>query len=343
MRTIAIFSVVLFALLLYAISVKSYMDTPFTFFFGAVAAGLIGYALSDYFFRQRIGRVRSELHAAKEKNITLAQKMDETVATEAIEDAADNQVIHDLRARMSELENERNVAQSKAMQLTAEVSGLGERYQKLLSDHDKFKEENTTNISISATESAALQDALSNAKNKLAALAAENEALNKQVETFRAEAQVVKMADLTPAAPSAPAPVAAPDSTLKSSQNGLSIAEKLVASSFSPQTDNEVLTTTSHSVYGSPDNLTVIEGIGSKIGALLKENGVGTWHDLAATSITRLRDILETAGGGFKMHNPETWPEQAQLLVSNEFDKFRELTHSLRSGKRNQNNDEIDI
>ena len=44
---------------------------------------------------------------------------------------------------------------------------------------------------------------------------------------------------------------------------------------------------------GEPDDLTLIEGIGPKINALLNQNGVYTFAQLAATSVERLRSILE--------------------------------------------------
>lgn len=80
------------------------------------------------------------------------------------------------------------------------------------------------------------------------------------------------------------------------------------------------------------DDLTTVEGIGPKIGELLNEAGVKSFKDLAKTSVEKLNEILSEAGGSFASHNPETWPEQAQLAADGKFDELKEWQDKLDGG-----------
>lgn len=70
-----------------------------------------------------------------------------------------------------------------------------------------------------------------------------------------------------------------------------------------------------HSAYDKlqSGNLQIIEGIGPKMEALLKENGIKNWSDLAAKSLGELRAVLDKYGGRYSIVNPSTWPKQASL------------------------------
>lgn len=71
------------------------------------------------------------------------------------------------------------------------------------------------------------------------------------------------------------------------------------------------------------DDLTVIEGIGPKIQKLLNENGIFTYKDLAQTGVGRLREILDSAGAQLAMHDPTSWPAQANFAAN---EMWEELT-----------------
>lgn len=77
------------------------------------------------------------------------------------------------------------------------------------------------------------------------------------------------------------------------------------------------------------DDLRVIEGIGPKIAELCDGIGVMTWHQLAETDIGTLQAMLDAAGSRFKMHRPASWPEQAALLASGQWEDFVALTETL--------------
>jgi predicted flap endonuclease-1-like 5' DNA nuclease len=62
-----------------------------------------------------------------------------------------------------------------------------------------------------------------------------------------------------------------------------------------------------------PDNLKLVSGIGPKIEALLKDNGIMTFAQLAETEVSRLDALLDEAD--WYMSDPSTWPEQARKLA----------------------------
>ena len=82
------------------------------------------------------------------------------------------------------------------------------------------------------------------------------------------------------------------------------------------------------------DDLTIIEGIGPKISQLLGDKRITTFRKLSSTPIQRLNNILEQAGGNFRTHDPTTWPEQAKLAASDEWEKLGQLQDELMGGRR---------
>jgi predicted flap endonuclease-1-like 5' DNA nuclease len=83
------------------------------------------------------------------------------------------------------------------------------------------------------------------------------------------------------------------------------------------------------------DDLTMIEGIGPKISASLKEHGIRTFAQLARTDVGRLQVILAEAGPAFKLAAPavESWPEQARLAADGAWDQLHALKDTLRAGR----------
>lgn len=63
----------------------------------------------------------------------------------------------------------------------------------------------------------------------------------------------------------------------------------------------------------STDNLRIIDGIGPKMEAVLHENGIMTWADVAAESPESLRAVLDRYGNKYRIIDPASWIEQAQL------------------------------
>lgn len=87
------------------------------------------------------------------------------------------------------------------------------------------------------------------------------------------------------------------------------------------------------SKVAKPDDLKVVEGIGPKIESLLKAGGINTWSDLATAQIDRLKGILSDAGDRYRIHDPSTWPQQAGMANSNQWEELESFQNSLTAGR----------
>jgi predicted flap endonuclease-1-like 5' DNA nuclease/predicted nucleic acid-binding Zn-ribbon protein len=83
----------------------------------------------------------------------------------------------------------------------------------------------------------------------------------------------------------------------------------------------------------SKDNLKKIEGIGPKIEQLCFNNGIYTFKALANTKASVLLHILKEGGSRFRMHNPATWPKQAEMAANGEWDALKVWQDKLDGGK----------
>jgi predicted flap endonuclease-1-like 5' DNA nuclease len=82
----------------------------------------------------------------------------------------------------------------------------------------------------------------------------------------------------------------------------------------------------------TPDDLTMIEGVGPTVAELLHENGIMTFRQLADADVEYLRQILH--GAGLPMIKPDTWPEQARLAAEGQYEKLKNLQSELKAGRR---------
>ena len=83
------------------------------------------------------------------------------------------------------------------------------------------------------------------------------------------------------------------------------------------------------------EDLKVIEGIGPKIEEILYKNGVYNYAILASMPPVRIAAILRNAGPRFQIHDPTTWPQQAQLANEGKWEKLNEVKTKLISGRPN--------
>ncbi len=81
------------------------------------------------------------------------------------------------------------------------------------------------------------------------------------------------------------------------------------------------------------NDLKVVEGIGPKIEGLIKAGGINTWAELAAAPVSRLQEILDAAGDRYRIHKPDTWPQQAGLAAEGKWDELEKLQDELDGGK----------
>ncbi len=82
-----------------------------------------------------------------------------------------------------------------------------------------------------------------------------------------------------------------------------------------------------------PDDLKKIEGIGPKISEILNTAGIYTFSNLSQTPVDRLKGILADAGNRYKLHNPQTWPQQAELAAIGAWDELKTLQDRLDGGR----------
>jgi predicted flap endonuclease-1-like 5' DNA nuclease len=79
------------------------------------------------------------------------------------------------------------------------------------------------------------------------------------------------------------------------------------------------------------DDLTIIEGIGPKIAAVLNAEGIASFEALANTGPDKLQEILDTQG--LHLADPSSWPEQARLAADGDQDGLRSLQGTLKAGR----------
>lgn len=81
------------------------------------------------------------------------------------------------------------------------------------------------------------------------------------------------------------------------------------------------------------NDLKVVEGIGPKIEELMHNGGITTWAEMAAASVERLQQILDSAGDRFRLADPGTWPKQAGMAEAGQWKELDEYQDFLQGGK----------
>lgn len=81
------------------------------------------------------------------------------------------------------------------------------------------------------------------------------------------------------------------------------------------------------------DDLKKLEGIGPNIERLLNQYGIKSYARLATLSRDQLRDVLAAGGNEFKMHDPKSWPYQAELAAKQNWERLREYQEFLIEGR----------
>jgi small subunit ribosomal protein S2 len=84
-----------------------------------------------------------------------------------------------------------------------------------------------------------------------------------------------------------------------------------------------------------PDDLKRIEGIGPKLSSVLQAAGITTFAHLADTEVEQLEQILEEADPRLlRLANPASWPEQASLAASGEWEALEALQSEMKAGRK---------
>jgi hypothetical protein len=91
-----------------------------------------------------------------------------------------------------------------------------------------------------------------------------------------------------------------------------------------------------HEAHGhdshATDDLTKLEGVGSKVAKVLGEAGIKTFEGLAHANSSDVQKILKDAG--LQMMNPEGWIDQAKLAAKGEWSALEKLQSELKGGRK---------
>jgi len=144
-----------------------------------------------------------------------------------------------------------------------------------------------------------------------------------------------------PAAEAAPEPVAeapTPEPTPEPEpvKEEAPVVEEVVAAAAptpGPEPTPEPVAKAAPDADAKPDDLTKIEGIGPKIKGLLIDGGIPTFAALAAAPVEKVKGILNDAGPRYKMHNPTTWGQQAQMAADGKWDELKKWQDESDGGK----------
>jgi len=79
----------------------------------------------------------------------------------------------------------------------------------------------------------------------------------------------------------------------------------------------------------SSDNLKKIEGIGPKIEEVLNAAGFIRYEDIQNSNRDALKEVLNAAGSRYKMHEPKSWPAQAELAAKGAWDELSKLQNEI--------------
>ncbi len=82
------------------------------------------------------------------------------------------------------------------------------------------------------------------------------------------------------------------------------------------------------------DDLTKIEGIGPKIEQLLNADGIRSYRDMVDGGVDKIQAVLDKAGPLYKVHNPMTWTNQAELAAEGKWDELYQMQSQLKGGKK---------
>ncbi len=147
----------------------------------------------------------------------------------------------------------------------------------------------------------------------------------------------------TPAPPPPPAPVveetpAAPVAEVKEEVVEEVVVEETVVEAPAPEAvvEETVVTESTTVVESAPsveDDLKKIEGVGPKIESLMKEGGLKTWAQVAASSPEAIKEILVAAGSRYQMHDPTSWPLQAGMAAEGKWEELDKWQDEHKGGK----------
>ena len=81
------------------------------------------------------------------------------------------------------------------------------------------------------------------------------------------------------------------------------------------------------------DNLKIIEGIGPKIESILNAAGIYSFYQLSQKTPEQISAVLSNSDSRFQVHDPATWPRQAELASKGNWDELKAWQDILNGGR----------
>lgn len=125
-------------------------------------------------------------------------------------------------------------------------------------------------------------------------------------------------------------------STSSSFANSFATKEKSLKDTKGQGSDMNFDANKAKAIFGKrvkENDLTIVEGIGPKTQALFHNHDVKTWQALADSSVAKCKEVLDSGGNNFKMHNPGTWPKQSKMAADGRWQELFEWQEKLDGGK----------
>jgi predicted flap endonuclease-1-like 5' DNA nuclease len=344
---------------------------PAIFPISCAAALLTGYLAADSLMNQKVAALNAEIEKRAKDKITLHEQVQSLQKQAAL--GVPHSEIEDLRMRLKTVEDEKARIQKDFIAHSTTIATLNNRLTTMKTAHDVLKADADATGSLN-NEVAVLQEALTEARGKLTAIAAENDDLRDKVDMFekaalgrvangafryaKPDGEVVKSeaksdffvedtgkSEVTSATVEPELEITNADlreepakiEPPKASEVVVPMATKVVVTP-----NNEITDPNAPAIPKmTPDNLQAIEGIGPKVEQILKGGGVTTWKVLAETDIIKLRMILASAGDEYRMLDPTGWSAQAKMLMENDWEALRKHIEWLKPRKTRDNTDGV--
>lgn len=81
------------------------------------------------------------------------------------------------------------------------------------------------------------------------------------------------------------------------------------------------------------DDLKIVEGIGPKIEGLFHNFDIKTWKALGEASVEKCQEVLNSGGERYRIHKPDTWPQQAKMAYEGKWAELLKWQDELDGGK----------
>jgi predicted flap endonuclease-1-like 5' DNA nuclease len=344
---------------------------PAIFPISCAAALLTGYLAADSLMNQKVAALNAEIENRAKDKITLHEQVQSLQKQAAL--GVPHSEMEDLRMRLRTLEAEKAKVQNDFIAHSTTIATLNNRLTTLKTAHETLKADADKAGSLN-NEVAVLQEALTEARAKLTAIASENDDLRDKVDMFekaaigrvangafryaKPERDVVKSeaksdffvedtgkTEITSATVEPDLEITNDD--LKEAHakseppKAADVIAPIVMKGVAPANNEITDVNAPANPKMTPDNLQAIEGIGPKVEQILKDNAVTTWKVLAETDIIKLRMILASAGDEYRLLDPTGWSAQAKMLMENDWDALRKHIEWLKPRKTRDNTDGV--